>query len=171
MTAILELGIDKDLSSERIGGSCARHRLPETPGGTKTPPGLRAAINRPNRALGGHDPARVRRPDRDDDPGRHPARPGRPARRGDRDRSYRPRSRSKYARSLPDCGMALVDPETGTDPFAQFRAHQFRAPTRLHAYPFGKMVVRVGRIASVVHTGSCWNAFTWPRNESCQQTW
>jgi hypothetical protein len=43
--------------------------------------------------------------------------------------------------------MALVDPGIGIDPFAQFRVL-----TRLHAYPFGRVVVRVGRIASV---GAC----------------
>jgi hypothetical protein len=62
--------------------------------------------------------------------------------------------------------MALADPRTGIDPFAQFRV-----PTRLHAYPSGRILVRVGRIASVVHIGSCWNAFIWLRNESCKQTW
>jgi len=58
----------------------------------------------------------------------------------------RPGSRSKYAGSLPDRGTALVDPRIGIDPFAQFRVL-----TRLHAYPFGRILVRVGRIASVVH--------------------
>ena len=61
--------------------------------------------------------------------------------------------------------MALVDPGIGIDPFAQFRVL-----TRLHVYPFGRILVRVGRIASVVHTGSCWNAFIWLRKECCKQT-
>jgi len=62
--------------------------------------------------------------------------------------------------------MALVGPRIGIDPFAQFRVL-----TTLHAYPSGRILVRVGRIASVVHIGSCWNAFVWLRNECCKRTW
>ena len=62
--------------------------------------------------------------------------------------------------------MAPVDPRIGIDPFAQFRVL-----TTLHAYPSGRILVRVGGIASVVHIGLYWNAFTWLRDECCKQTW
>jgi len=62
--------------------------------------------------------------------------------------------------------MTLVDPGIGVDPFAQLRA-----PTRLHAYSFGRAAVRVGRIASVVQIGPYRNAFIWLRKECREQAW
>jgi hypothetical protein len=80
------------------------------------------------------------------------------------------------ARSIPiaeQIGRIVTGPWHGTDRSRDWHrsVRPVQSTGKPSAYPFGRILGRVDRIASVVHIGSCWNAFIWLRNEWCKQTW